>query len=88
VFSAYANGPPDSAGHIERLRQAFTSAADIIDELVEVAGVEKRPVDPRMSALRRAAESLDPALTTRRQPDVIERFFHHAAEALQRVARS
>jgi hypothetical protein len=86
--TAYANGPPDSAGQTERLRQAFTSAADIIDELVEAAGLEKRPIDPRLSALRRAAESLDPASTPRRQQDVIERFFHHATEALQRVERS
>jgi hypothetical protein len=84
---AYRASTPGRLDQTERLRRVFIAGADIVDGLVEAAGLEKRPVDPRLSALRRAAESLDPALVPLRQPDVIERYFHHAAEALKRVDR-
>jgi hypothetical protein len=58
---------------------------DIIEELASATGVERAPVDPRLSALRRAAESLDSNLVPRRQPDVLERFFRHAGAALRRL---
>lgn len=84
---AYGAAAPSDGGQGVRLRQAFVTASDLVAHLVNAAGIEKEPVDPRLSALRRSAESLDTTQSLRRQPDVIERFFHHAAEALQRVAR-
>lgn len=58
---------------VDELRSCVLIArADIVDELVERAGLEKSPVAPRLSALRRAAESLDPSAPLRRQPDVTD----------------
>jgi hypothetical protein len=81
----YRAGRPDDLVQARRLRETFVSAADLIDRLLTSAGLQKKPVDPRLGALHRAAESLDASLTVRRQPDVLERFFTHAGEALRRI---
>lgn len=81
----YRAGRPDDLVQARRLRDTFVSAADLIDRLLTSAGLQKKPVDPRLGALHRSAESLDAALTVRRQPDVLERFFTHAGEALRRI---
>jgi hypothetical protein len=82
---AYRLGQPGTLDQSAALRRIFMNTAGLITELVERAGVAERPVDPRLSALHRAAESLAPDMLLRRQPDTLERFFHHAGEALHRV---
>jgi hypothetical protein len=76
---------PDRADQAEHLRRTLLAFSEILDRLVTAAELERTPVDPRLSAIRRAAESLDPSLRPRRQPDVLERFFRHAGDALRRV---
>jgi hypothetical protein len=81
----YRAGRPGTLEQSERLRQTLKRAADLVESLIDRAGLEKNSVEPRVSAIHRAAESLDEDMVLRRQPDVIERFFHHAGEALRRV---
>jgi hypothetical protein len=88
LIERYRAGKPDDLVQARRLRETFVEAADLIDRLLTSAGLQKKPVDPRLGALHRAAESLDTAMTVRRQPDVIERFFSHAGEALRRIEKS
>ena len=69
------------------------TATTIVSLLIAPGGVaaasqSARPSDLALRAfvaLRRAADSLDIAQSLRRQPDVIERCFAHAAAILQRV---
>lgn len=65
----------------------LVSAAAVVDRLAETAGVKERPVDLAITAMRRAAESIDPEQPQRRQPDVIERFFHHTSDILRQIER-
>lgn len=81
----YQVGTPGTLEQSKRLRRTFATAAELVASLVDRAGLEQQPVDPRLSALGRAADSLDDEMLLRRQPDVIERFFHHAGEALRRI---
>jgi hypothetical protein len=82
---AYRAGTPGTLEQAKRLRRTFQETAALVDSLVDRAARKNEPVDPRLSALARAADSLDDDMLLRRQPDVIERFFHHAAAALRRV---
>jgi hypothetical protein len=68
------------------LRRTLAAGAALIDDVVAAAGVAVSARDA-VSAVRRAAESLDPQQLPRQQPDTIERYFRQASEALQRVDR-
>jgi hypothetical protein len=82
---AYRAGTPGTHEQAKRLRRTFKETAALVDSLVARAALKQEPVDPGLAALARAADSLDDDMLLRRQPDVIERFFHHAAAALRRV---
>jgi hypothetical protein len=86
LIAAYDAGAPDHVGQSARLQRVFLAITDVVERLVDASGLLREPIDPRLSALRRSAESLDLRAPLRRQPDVIERFFHHAGEALYRIS--
>lgn len=79
----YDRGTPGDPQQSKRLRKTLLGASQIVARTVTAAGLASRP-DPRLSAMQRAARSLDDDAPLRRQPDVLERFFQHAAEALRR----
>ena len=85
--STYEAGRQGAAAQAQRLRQIFISSANLVDDLVRRAALDRAGIDPRLSAVRRAADSLDPDTTLLRQGDTIERFFRHAAHALTRIDR-
>jgi hypothetical protein len=58
-IKAYGAGTPGTLDQSEQLRRTFHTAAGIVASLVDRAGLEQEPVDPRLSALARAADSLD-----------------------------
>jgi len=80
----YERGTAGDPQQSKRLRGTLLAASQIVERTVKAAGLAGRP-DPRLSAMERAAKSLDDDAPLRRQPDVLERFFHHAAEALRRI---
>lgn len=81
AIAAYREGIPGEIGQAKRLRKVFLEASDLIAAMArDLARVESR--NPRVSALRRSARSLDDDQRLLRQPDVIERFFDHAAAVL------
>ena len=84
-ISRYQAGKPGTVAQAKQLRRTLIDAATAIERLVSEAEAERHPRDGRLNAIRRAAESLDGGALLLRQPDVIERFFHHAAEALKRL---
>jgi hypothetical protein len=86
LIAMYDAGPADDIAQSAKLQKVFLALTDIVEGLVDASGLLKEPVDPRLSALRRSAESLDLSLPLRWQPDVIERFFHHAGKALHRIS--
>jgi hypothetical protein len=81
----YRAALPDDYRQSARLRRTLAHATGLIQRLVAEASQERRPSDPALNALRRAADSLDVDQSLRGQPDVIERFFGQAAIILQRL---
>jgi hypothetical protein len=76
----YCSGNPADREQPRKLRRTLIEASELIEKLAE--SVEQRKFTAHVNALNRAAESLDEAAPLRRQPDVMERFFHHGAELL------
>jgi hypothetical protein len=83
LIKEFTAASPESLGRTRVLQRAFVDGASLIGDLAFAAGVDD--VDRR--SLRRAAEALDPNQLPHRQPDKIERFFHAASDALQRIDR-
>ena len=83
----YHNGRPGELVQSTRLRRTLMHASALTRRLLVEANKDADPRDARLNALQRAAESLDDHQPLRRQPDAIENFFRHAAEALQRFER-
>ena len=81
----YRAALPDDDRQSARLRRTLVHASGLIQRLVAEANQQRRPSDPALNALHRAANSLDVDQSLRRQPDVIERFFGQAAIILQRL---
>ena len=80
----YASGIPGELVQAKRLRDVFQAASELIVRMADrLAQLDRR--DPNLSAMRRAARSLDDDQMLLRQPDVIERFFDHAAAALVKI---
>ncbi len=82
---SYRAALPDDDRQSARLRRTLVHASGLIQRLVAEANQQRRPSDPALNALHRAANSLDVDQSLRRQPDVIERFFGQAAIILQRL---
>jgi len=82
---AYRAGSLDAPQQSARLQRTLTQASLLIHRLVAETRHERRASDPELNALRRSAESLDHEQSLRKQPDVLERFFDHAAAILQRL---
>ena len=76
----YCSGRPDDGAQADKLRRTFIAGAAAINQLA--TSRPPRALAAHLNAVERAAQSLDDHGLLRRQPDVIERFFHHAAEAL------
>lgn len=85
LTESYAANKPDAPDQPRRLREALLAATNVADRLIAVHGAAGEHNARRLAAMRRAAESLDLKQPLRRQPDVIERVFHQAAEILQGV---
>jgi hypothetical protein len=83
----YQAGSPGDQRQSARLRRTLIHASGLIQRLVAEANHQRRASDPSLNALRRAADALDADQSLRNQPDVIERFFGHAAAILQRIDR-
>jgi hypothetical protein len=81
-----AAGKPDQLQQTSVLRRTFVAGAALIEDVAAAAGLDLAQ-DAGMSAVRRAAESLDPERLPRQQADAIERYFRQASAALQRVDR-
>lgn len=81
----YRTGTPGDLKQSRRLRRVLISASSLIERVLESANARQRPRDPRFNALERSAKSLSEDATVLRQPDVLERFFRHAVEVLQRL---
>jgi hypothetical protein len=81
----FASGKPEQPGQATMLRQLFLSGAALVDDVANSAGVED--ADDQLTAVRRAAESFAEQQLPQKQPDVIERYFQAASQALQRVDR-
>jgi hypothetical protein len=86
-ISDYQTGRSGEVAQSARLRRTLIHAGALIRRLLVEAKKDARPRDARLNALQRAAESLDDRQLLRRQPDVIENFFRHAAQALLRFDR-
>jgi hypothetical protein len=80
----YGYGPPGEKIQAKRLRKIFRDASDLIEDVAERLSDDEGN-EPSLNALRRAARSLEDDEVLLRQPDVIERFFDHAAAVLIRV---
>jgi hypothetical protein len=81
----YERGVPSDLSQSTQLQHVLITAADVLRRLAG-AGADTEPERSRLAALKRSAESLDRRAPLRRQPDVIERFFHQAAELLRDLA--
>lgn len=81
----WADGKPDSAAQSEHLSRIFVKAAALLSRLGEESDAPEDALKPRLAAIRRSAEALDPKRPPRSQPDVIERYFHQAAEILRQI---
>jgi hypothetical protein len=81
----YRTGKPGDLAQSRRLRRTLVHASSLIERILEAADARRRPRDARLNAVERAAQSLSETAPLVRQPDVIERFFHHAVEALERL---
>ena len=79
----FASGKPDNTTQSTQMRHVLTTATDLLARLAASAGTETQS---RLAALRRAADGLDARQPLFRQPDVLERYFHQAAELLSDVA--
>jgi len=77
----FESGTPDDIAQSANLQHAFITGVDLMRRLVG-AKAEMEPAKTRLAALRRSADGIDRKQPLRRQPDVIERFFHQAAELL------
>ena len=77
--------PDDAAEHTLRLQHALLTATDLLGR---VAGPDSdnEAGRARLAALRRAADGIDRRQPLQRQPDVMERYFHQAAELLNHLA--
>jgi hypothetical protein len=80
----YTGGTPGDLAQSRQLRKTLRAAADIVQTLAVRTGIASS-MEQRLNALNRAARSLDDDQPLRRQPDVLERFFHHAAEILKTI---
>lgn len=83
----YQSGGADAATQSGRLRRTLIQASGLMQRLVVETSHVRRASDPELNALRRAAESVDETQSLVRQPDVLERFFEHAATILQGLDR-
>ena len=81
----FETGTAGIATQSVQLRHVLTTATDL---LARLAGNDaaKEPAKSRLAALRRSVDGLDGKTPLRRQPDVLERYFHQAAELLRDVS--
>lgn len=67
---------PTSAGHADRVREVFTTAADVVASVEAGAG----------DTLRQAATAIDGSTPLLEQREQVRTFFRQSAEAIQRLA--
>lgn len=81
----YRTGTPGDLKQSRRLRRLLIDTSSVIEQVLESAGARQRPRDARLNALERSAKSLSEDAPVLRQPDVLEYFFRHAVELLERL---
>jgi hypothetical protein len=67
-------------------QELFEDLAELLSDLNDRLPRQDQVAAPRIDALERSADGIERDNPLPRQPDAVERFFRHAAEAL-RVAR-
>ncbi len=85
LTGSYCTGDPNDRDQPQRLRRTLVDGSALMAALVRTTG--DRNSSAHLNALDRAARSLDRHAPLLRQPDVIERFFHHAAAVLTLLDR-
>ena len=84
-ITEYRTGTPGDLTQSRRLRRLLIDTSSVIEQVLESAGARQRPRDARLNALERSAKALSEDAPVRRQPDVLEYFFRHAVDLLQRL---
>ncbi len=79
--TAYCQGSPEDRAQPDKLRRTLIRGSRLIAELAEAAP-DRVGLTAHLNALDRAARSLDKDASPQRQPDVVERFFHHGVQVL------
>ena len=75
-----------TSDRISDRQELFEDVAELMADLNNKLPRQDQIAQPRIDALERSADAIERDDPLRQQPDVVERFFRHAAEAL-RVAR-
>ena len=76
---------PESLEHAGQVREAFTEAASMIEDVRDRRARDVPALDRHVVATREAAESIDPASPLLQQRETVRRFFRESAEALDRL---
>jgi hypothetical protein len=76
---------PESLEHANWMREAFTEAASIIEEVRDQRATGDAALDGHVQGTRAAAESINPGTPLLEQRDAVQRFFSESAEALDRL---
>lgn len=79
---------PESPEHANQVREAFTEAASIIEDLRDRRAPGETALDQHVDATREAAESIDPGSLLLEQRESVRRFFRESGEALDRLRGS
>jgi hypothetical protein len=79
---------PESLEHANWVREAFTEAASIIEDVRDQRATGDAALDGHVQATRAAAESINPGTPLLEQRDAVHRFFSESAEALDRLRGS
>jgi len=79
---------PESLEHANWMREAFTEAASIIENVRDQRATGDAALDGYVQATRAAAESINPGTPLLEQRAAVQRFFSESAEALDRLRGS
>ena len=76
---------PESRQHANQVREAFTEAASMIEDIRDRRARNQPALDRHVEATREAAESIDEGSPLLEQRDTVHRFFRESGEALERL---
>ena len=76
---------PESSEHARQVREAFTEAASMIEDVRDRRAPNVPALDRNVGATREAAESIDAGSLLLEQRATVRRFFRESGEALDRL---